>query len=335
MSRKDCVFQTGLVSVVTPVYNGALHLSGMLDSVLRQTYSRMELILSDDGSTDGTLAVAESYREKFAARGYGYRIVRGEHRNASAAINRGLPYVTGEYLIWPDSDDVLEPESVKKRVDFLQGHPEYSCVRSLAYYFDAATGEVSNQRDERQGDLSQKDLFWEILEARTFVCCGCYMLKTRKFFEIYRERQIPEYDVGQNFQMLLPFLFYHKCPTIPEELYGVAKREGSHSRRKLTRDEEEKKYRDYEALVDDIARICRMEDQASQDRIICWKERRRYQISIKYGHIRPAFAAMRSLNKYGEGQVSMALKEFIWHFFVNDWVKEKIYPVYRKILHKK
>ncbi len=71
MSRKDCVFQTGLVSVVTPVYNGALHLSGMLDSVLRQTYSRMELILSDDGSTDGTLAVAESYREKFAARGYG------------------------------------------------------------------------------------------------------------------------------------------------------------------------------------------------------------------------------------------------------------------------
>ena len=335
MSRKDCVFQTGLVSVVTPVYNGALHLSGMLDSVLRQTYSRMELILSDDGSTDGTLAVAESYREKFAARGYGYRIVRGEHRNASAAINRGLPYVTGEYLIWPDSDDVLEPESVKKRVDFLQGHPEYSCVRSLAYYFDAATGEVSNQRDERQGDLSQKDLFWEILEARTFVCCGCYMLKTRKFFEIYRERQIPEYDVGQNFQMLLPFMYRHKCPTIREELYGVAIREGSHSRTALTREQEEKKYSDYESLVDEIAEICRIEDPASRDRIACWKARRRYRISLKYRQRKDARAALRQLRRCGDCSAGEVVKEIIWAYCVNGWVKDKVYPIYRKLFAEK
>lgn len=335
MNRDEYIFQEDLVSIVTPVYNGEFHLPAMLDSVLAQTYPKIELILTDDGSDDRTIAVAESYREKFDDRGYGYRIVPGEHRNASAAINRGLPYVTGEYLIWPDSDDLLDPESVMKRVDFLRKHREYHCVRSLACYFDAATGEISDKRDEKQGDLSKEDLFWDILESRTYVCCGCYMLKAQSFFEIYPQRQIPEYDVGQNFQMLLPFMFRHKCPTIQEVLYKVAIREGSHSRRKLTQAEEEKKYRDYEDLIDDIARICPIEDQPSKERIICWKERRRYNISLKYGHIRQALASMRKLNKYGETKKRISFKEIIWLCFVNGWVEEKIYPIYRKIFNRK
>ena len=80
----------GLVSVVTPVYNGEAHLHTLLDSLLAQTYPQMEIILVDDGSTDGTVQTAESYREKFAAKGYSFRIVCGTHKNASAAINGGL-----------------------------------------------------------------------------------------------------------------------------------------------------------------------------------------------------------------------------------------------------
>ena len=94
-------FLPGLVSVVTPVYNGEGHLSRMLDSVLAQTYPSLQMILADDGSEDGTLALAESYREKFSRRGYGYEILRGEHSCAAGAINLGLPLVRGEYLIWP------------------------------------------------------------------------------------------------------------------------------------------------------------------------------------------------------------------------------------------
>jgi len=141
--------EKGRVSIVTPVYNGESHLARMLDSVLAQDYPQIEMILVDDGSEDGTIPVAESYREKFDARGYSYRIVQAEHKNASAAINQGLPYVTGEYLIWPDSDDILEPDSVKKRVEFLENNPQYQCVRSLAYYFDKLTGErrAPDERD--------------------------------------------------------------------------------------------------------------------------------------------------------------------------------------------
>ncbi len=269
------------VSVIIPVFNGERHLERMLDSVLSQTYFWVEVILVDDGSTDHTLRVAEGYREKFEKKGYDYRIVRSKHRNASAAINCGLPYVTGEFLIWPDSDDRLEKESVKKRVKFLKENPRYQCVRSLAYYFE----EGSQRRvpaDEKTGDVSKEDIFWDILESRTYVCCGCYMLRAEKFFEIYPERRIPEYDVGQNFQMLLPFMYHYLCPTMTEKLYGVCVRKGSHSRRALTEEEEKKKYQDYEKLIDEIALICHIEDERSGDRIAYWKIKRRYMIAVKY-----------------------------------------------------
>lgn len=269
------------VSVIIPVFNGERHLGRMLDSVLSQTYFWVEVILVDDGSTDHTLRVAEGYREKFEKKGYDYRIVRSKHRNASAAINCGLPYVTGEFLIWPDSDDRLEKESVKKRVKFLKENPRYQCVRSLAYYFE----EGSQRRvpaDEKTGDVSKEDIFWDILESRTYVCCGCYMLRAEKFFEIYPERRIPEYDVGQNFQMLLPFMYHYLCPTMTEKLYGVCVRKGSHSRRALTEEEEKKKYQDYEKLIDEIALICHIGDERSGDRIAYWKIKRRYMIAVKY-----------------------------------------------------
>jgi len=335
MDQKQYEYNAGRVSIVTPVYNGETHLAKMLDSVLAQTYPDVEMILVDDGSADGTVRAAQNYSEKFEEKGYGYRIVRAEHKNASAAINRGLPFVSGEYLIWPDSDDYLEPESIRRRVDFLRQHPQYACVRSLSYYFDEETGTRSEKADEQRGDLKKLDLFWDILESKTFVCCGCYMLRTKAFFEVYPKRRIPEYDVGQNFQMLLPFMYRHQCPTIEEELYGVAVREGSHSRTVLTQAQEEKKYRDYEKLVDEIAENCGITDRESRERILCWKARRRYQIALKYGRKKAAVRALVWLHRCGGFHVSEALKEIIWLYFVNGWVEEKIYPIYQKITSRK
>ena len=197
-----------------PVYNGEQYLLPMLDSVLSQTYKEMEMILVDDGSTDGTVQAAESYQDRFAGRGYKYRIVCAEHKCAAAAINEGLPFVTGEYLIWPDADDRLEKDSVEKRVEFLKKHSEYQCVRTLAYYYEE-NSEKYVRADENMEDYSNEELFWDILENRTYVCCGCYMLRTEPFFQIYPERRIPEYHVGQNFQMLLPAQMpYHSKKTV-------------------------------------------------------------------------------------------------------------------------
>lgn len=271
------MLERGLVSVVTPVFNGETYVSRLLESVLGQTYPYVEMILVDDGSGDGTVLAAERYRERFALRGFRYEIVQAPHKNASAALNRGLPLVRGEYLIWPDGDDRLAPESIELRVRFLLENPVYNCVRSLSSYFDDKTG-LPVKREERQGDLTKEALFWDVLEAKTFVCCGCYMLKTRPFFEIYPDRRIPEYDVGQNFQMLLPFLYRHPCPTIRRELYEVAVRDKSSSRRTLTQEERLQRYRAFERLVDDVAAICGIQDHASKGRLLRWKLRRRLDL---------------------------------------------------------
>ncbi len=357
--------RAGLVSIVTPVFNGEEHLSRLLDSVLAQTYPQIQMILSDDGSDDRTLELAESYREKFSARGYSFQIVTGPHAFAAGAVNRGLRYVEGEFLIWPDSDDVLEPESVEARVSFLQEHPAYRCVRSLSYYFDARTGERL-RRDEKTGDLDKEELFWDILESRTFVCCGCYMLRSQAFFHIYPQRRIPEYPVGQNFQMLLPFMYRHPCPTIPLELYGVYVRPGSHSRSPLDQAQEERKYQYYEDMIDELAAVCGIADQPSLDRLALWKARRRVQISLKYGRKEAAAQAQRLIDRLTGGEKPLkpapasnpppkspappqpaALPQKPWHLLLKDaawklvernWLGTWLYPRWRRFwdsLHKR
>ena len=275
------MMKTHLVSVLTPVYNGELYIARLLDSVLGQTYPHIEMILVDDGSTDATIQIAETYVPKFKEKGYSLTILPAAHKNASAAINQGLPYVQGEYLVWPDSDDELLPDSVEVRVRFLQRHPEHQCVRSVMEYVSGDNG-APVKPAEKLGDLTQTELFLDVLEGRSFVCCGCYMLKTEPFFHIYPLRKIPEYDVGQNFQMLLPFLYQHQCPTIDQTLYRVYVRPDSHSRRSLSKQEDAAKYKQFEQLVDEIAEICKIKDLAILLRITLWKTRRRRYLAQKY-----------------------------------------------------
>lgn len=290
-------FAAGLVSVVTPVYNGERYLARLLDSVLAQTWGQVEMILVDDGSQDATLEIAEAYRERFRARGFDYRVVTSPHQNASAAINLGLPWVRGEFLIWPDSDDALEPESVRVRAEFLQSHPQYQCVRSLMRCWDEAGRSLPVW--ENLGDLKEERLFFPVLEGQTFVCCGCYMLRTRALFDLYPRRRIPEYEVGQNFQMLLPVLYRWPCPTIPEALYHVCVRADSHSRRLRNREEEIARCAGFERLIDELAEVIGIRDREELRRIQLWKAVQRYKLARRYKQNLRALGALLAIARFG------------------------------------
>lgn len=275
------MYTENLVSVVTPVYNGEKHLHRILDSILNQDWDHVQMILVDDGSTDNTIGIAESYRESFTERNYEYHIVSAHHTCAAGAINHGLPLVKGEYLIWPDSDDYLEPNSISTRVKYLQVHKEVNAVRSLSRYVNEDDLSEATP-DEKTGDTNKKSLFLDILYSRTFVCCGCYMLRTEEFFKIYPGKEIPVYNVGQNFQMLLPFMYHNDCDTILDPLYVVYKRKDSHSRRVLSREETENKYKDYEDLLDDIIKIANITDMDDLEEIENWKLNRRIWLGKQY-----------------------------------------------------
>lgn len=101
---------TPQVSVIVPVYNGEAYLAECLDSLLAQTLPDMEILLVDDGSADGTQAIAEAY----AARDARLRYLRRPHAGVSAARNAGLDEARGAYIGFCDADDTASPDMYER-----------------------------------------------------------------------------------------------------------------------------------------------------------------------------------------------------------------------------
>jgi glycosyltransferase involved in cell wall biosynthesis len=112
------------VSMVVPCYNKAAYIGGMLDSVMAQEWDNIELILVNDGSTDGTREIIAEYEPRLRGRGYELNIIDQENQGVAAAVRNGLMRVSGEYVCIPDCDDKLHPEYVSVMAVWLEEHPE-------------------------------------------------------------------------------------------------------------------------------------------------------------------------------------------------------------------
>ncbi len=95
-----------LISVIIPIYNTSKHLPRCLDSVLAQTYTNLQIILVDDGSTDNSGTICDDYATKDSR----IKVIHQENQGVSAARNAGLKVATGEYIGFVDSDDFIEPD---------------------------------------------------------------------------------------------------------------------------------------------------------------------------------------------------------------------------------
>lgn len=111
-----CASAQPLVSVVVPVYNTAAYLPACLDSLAAQTYTRMEILCVNDGSTDHSLDILRTYAEKDAR----IRIIDQPNAGLAAARNAALDAATGEYIAGLDSDDCWEPTLLEQVVQVLE-----------------------------------------------------------------------------------------------------------------------------------------------------------------------------------------------------------------------
>lgn len=118
-------FESELVSVIIPAFNRAAMIGDALESVVRQTYRPIELIVVDDGSTDETPRVIEDWMAAYrdAAR-FHIRCFRQEHAGAPAARNLGLIESRGEFIQFLDSDDLLHPDGLSVKMDALTSAPD-------------------------------------------------------------------------------------------------------------------------------------------------------------------------------------------------------------------
>lgn len=115
----QAVDQTTLVSVLMPVYNAEKHLREAVDSILAQTHKALELVIINDGSTDGSEAIIRSYQDPRI------RLLKNsENKGLIYSLNYGIAACRGFYIARMDADDISLPERITAQLEFMELHPE-------------------------------------------------------------------------------------------------------------------------------------------------------------------------------------------------------------------
>jgi glycosyltransferase involved in cell wall biosynthesis len=115
------------VSVVIPCYNQARYIADAIGSVLAQTYPKFDMVVVDDGSTDGSADIVERFQVP---------IVRQERGGPAAARNAGFQSTTGEYVVFLDGDNMLQPHALEANLHGFEDHPETAFVGGRYRYID-------------------------------------------------------------------------------------------------------------------------------------------------------------------------------------------------------
>lgn len=168
-----------LVSVVIATYNRAQYVAETIESVLSQSYPKIEAIVIDDGSTDDTAAVVEPFVPKV-------RYVWQENAERGAARNHGLRLAQGEYIAFLDSDDLWLPMKIEEDIAFLEANPGVGLV-----YTDSVQIDVDGRELRVVRVAGPSGRVTETLLRKTFVSIGTHLARTALVREIggFREER--------------------------------------------------------------------------------------------------------------------------------------------------
>ena len=150
-----------LISVIIPTYNRRVLVSQAIESVLAQTYTHYEIIVIDDGSTDGTGEALAGYGDRI-------RYYWQENQGESAARNRGIALAQGKYIALLDSDDLWEAEKLQIQVQVLDNHPDVVMVGCQSWAIDeqghriysAPVGRITDPSQLSYGALRETNHFY-------------------------------------------------------------------------------------------------------------------------------------------------------------------------------
>ena len=152
-----------LVSVIMAAYNAAEHIGEALQSVLRQEWQPLEVVVVDDGSTDGTAEIVRSYPDVL--------YVHQENQGPSAARNAAVEHSSGRFVANFDSDDLLPPTRVGDQARFLLAHPEVGAVFGRQEWINAPEWMA---RDSVYGDVDGIPLSSVMFRREVFFDLGGY-----------------------------------------------------------------------------------------------------------------------------------------------------------------
>lgn len=183
-----------LVTIIVPLYNGSNYIGEMLDSLERQTYPNMEIILSDDCSGDDTVSIVERWIGQ-KKRNHKYRVLKNKrNRGLVRNLKSAIPYVNGKYLFLADQDDIWKENKVEVQVRYFEKHEKCIlnfCDRSILW----------NEKIVISSEARDKNLFDPVVEDTEYVLnhpgrYGANMIAIRNMDNCCREiLDIPDHIV--------------------------------------------------------------------------------------------------------------------------------------------
>ena len=220
-----------VASIVIPVHNTEPYLAACLDSVLAQTERDIEVILVDDGSTDGSLAIEHAY----AARDPRIRVIEQENRRQGAARNRGIAAARGTYLYLLDSDDLIAPELVETCVAICEADDlDFMTFDTAGFHEDPEVErpELFKEVTDRAGHVEEVvfdgPAFWSRYCRKEYLPYVCWLEFFRRDF-VLREGLTFEEGIfyEDNDWILRVFLAARRMRYVPLKLHRYRDRPGS------------------------------------------------------------------------------------------------------------
>ena len=318
-----------LVSIITPCYNGGKFLRKYFDSIMSQTYSNMELIFINDGSTDDTEEIALSYKARLEEKGIKFTYIYQENAGQAVAVNRGLKLFNGDYLTWPDSDDWMPYDMIEKQVEYLSKHKEKGFVLNKCYYIsdeDFTTVIRERTRENKDNGNIFRDL---IMNRDVYWGAGAVMVRSTCFLEMNPTRSIFEGKSGQNWQMLLPISYKYECGFLDYPIYNILSRKGSHSRSFKTAGEMyEYISKNEETVLQTLVRIDMPdEERAAYNRLTKYEHaKKRFYLAVEFNDRDGIRSFYRDVRKYG----AITMKLRVQYAIFKSKILSKIYTLLKK-----
>lgn len=220
--------QDKMVSIILPVYNGERFLSLCLDSILRQSYSKWELIAVDDGSVDNSLKILQSYASKDRR----IRVISKQNEGVSIARNIALEHAQGEYAYFVDSDDIVLPDALSILVSEIE-----SCQATFVKSDFLPIDENGNQvfvnkkqviRRSYDGKVMNSEKFYRKILMKEFFLWTC--LFRRDIIKTNNIRFIPHCRLMEDAAFIVNYLDSSERNVYKDAcVYGYRKYEGTAS----------------------------------------------------------------------------------------------------------
>ncbi len=215
------------VSIIVPVYNIIEYLPRCVESLRKQTYEKIEIMLVDDGSTDGTDALCD----ELATEDPRIRVFHKENGGSSSARNLGIKEATGEYLGFVDSDDYVEPDMYERLLHAIET-THLPIAQTGRDEIDPEGRRLPNicEPVTEEQEILAKDFLRELLMHRGD-CSFCTKLVRRDLFD---EEGFPVGVLNEDFHLLVKLLTRGKVPgivCIPGQSYHVFYRPDSNTRK--------------------------------------------------------------------------------------------------------